>query len=959
MSRITNHLSHFLYKIDAGLIIAALLALFIVQSLLKPGLPAGADISIHFYRAMEYERAWAPGVIVPRWAPNLAFGYGYPLFVFAPPLPYWLVLGFHGLGLNFEISFKAFIILTIMLYAVGMYLLVRDALGSVQAALVASTAYAFAPFALREAILFGGNMPQFLATALFPWTLWAMSRIAYTRSWKWVILAAMFYAGIMLSHLFIVLIFTPVAGLFGVVLFWLSSQRSNDQEKISGSSNWVFASTFSGKINRVIKSSLPILALSLGLLLSAFFWIPAFLERTYTRAQADIYLEKSPFYVRYPYWTDLVAWIYPLDARAANPYVPLTLGVVTLILAALGLLAGLWLIIKRRWSESGISPGDYLRSPVYFIFFFAVIGAVAIFLALPISRPIWDIVTILQVAEFPWRFLSLANLGLAFLAGVALLLPPPKFRWPIAIICLVVQILAVAPFLYPVVPFAQYDHATIADQVYYERRSQSVGTTGLSEYLPLTVSKPPTTSPLVEVFEANQFPERLDRGSLPVEATATLLKQNAVNYIYQIDSPVDFSLRLFQFDYPGWRAWVDDRPITIVPEVDTGFILVDVPAGQHTVAIHFGETPGRVVSIILTLVTIVGIVIVSLYLWRRKSEDLTEGQRESKISLVFSSSRRNVRLILSFLLLVVVSLWVMPLLRPIFTIQSPPDRVLVAQHETDIKFDLGIRLVGYDLEKNIVSPGERLQVVLYWETDIAPIKANLQPFVHLDRLNNWITIADATNYIPGDVTTENNMPTFHWDTARYVRDKHDLYLPPDVPPQAYAVRVGLIDPDQNNRLLPLADGSGDTAYLTTINVSTGRNQQANLVHPLNISFGGSDTIRLTGFQLDEQTSEQLNFTLAWESDETPQKDYTVFAQLLNQDQNLVASFDRPPLDGAYPTSTWLSGQTITDPRYIPLDDVPSGEYHLIVGLYDPLTQQRLVTDQGADFVELTVVSVKR
>jgi hypothetical protein len=114
---------------------------------------------------------------------------------------------------------------------------------------------------------------------------------------------------------------------------------------------------------------------------------------------------------------------------------------------------------------------------------------------------------------------------------------------------------------------------------------------------------------------------------------------------------------------------------------------------------------------------------------------------------------------------------------------------------------------------------------------------------------------------------------------------------------------------------------------------------------------------LTGFELDSLTPEQLHFRLAWQAERTPSSDYTVFAQLLDRENNLVASYDRPPLDGAYPTSTWLPGQVIIDPRFIPLSNAPAGEYRLIVGLYDPIAQQRLKTPAGTDFVELTELTL--
>jgi hypothetical protein len=1003
VSRITYHASRLRSnvsgKLDAGLLLAALLTLFIIQSLLQPGLPTLADLPIHLYRTLEYGQAWSSGVIVPRWAPNLAYGYGYPLFIFAPPLPYWLGLAFQAIGLTLESALRNLIILTILLYAIGMYLLGREVWGSVEAGLVAATAYAFAPFSLREALLYGGNIPQFLAIGLFPWTLWAMTRAARTRSWRWGGLAACFYASILLSHLFQALIFTPVVGLFGLIVNsqWsvprggyalvsdqksvprggyalASSQKSvvSSQRSGQGSENSQF--TIHNLLFAIRHSPFPLpsphalVTIPLGLLLTAFFWLPAFTERFFTRAQADIYLEKSPFFVRYPHWTELIAWIYPLDARAANPYAPLTLGVVTLILAVLGLAVGIrdWRLEIKTPTLNPQSPSTVYRLPS--TLFFAAVAAAAIFLTLPNSRSIWEVVTILQVAEFPWRMLGLANLGLALLAGAAVLWLPPKLRRPLTIICLLAQIIAVAPYLYPVTAFTSYGQVTIADQIDYERRSQSIGTTTLGEYLPQTVTRPPTTSPLVEAFQANQYPERLDYGSLPAGATATLLKQNAVTHAYNLNSPTDFTLRLFQFDYPGWQAQLDREPALIRPEAETGLILINIPAGQHTLTVHFGETPGRIAAIALTGLTLVGLIGAVVVKWSTQSRRSGPQRPRPSIGSRLSAPVNSQRLtregdspkfppapLAAMLLIIIAAFWLKPLLRPVFTIDSPPDQALPAQHQTQINFKNGIQLIGYDLDQRVVRAGERLQVVLYWQTKAAPIRANLQPFVHLDRLDNFTTVTDATNYTPGDVTTESNLPTFHWDNARYIRDEHDLIVPPDTPPLAYAVRVGLIDPDQQGRLLPLADGSGDTAQLAIINVASTPEQPSKLAESLEISF--HPAIHLTGYELETPSPEQLEFKLAWRTDQPLPANYTVFAQLLDLENNLVAGFDRPPLDGAYPTSTWLPGQTIIDPRSIPLNHVPAGEYRLIVGLYNPTTQQRLLTTTGADFVELTRVKI--
>jgi hypothetical protein len=925
MAHQLRSLKTWLQEFDAGIVLAATLTLFAIQSLLATGLPTTADLAIHLYRTLEFERAWAPGVLLPRWAPNLAYGYGYPLFVFAPPLPYLLAAGLHITGLTLGQAFKGLLILCMLLYSVGMYLLARDLLRSTWAGLIAAVAFTYAPFALREALLYGGNVPQYLAIGLFPWGLWAAARAVRSRYWGWVVLTALFYAAIILSHLFHALVYSPVlAGFLGLLLLFTLAARPQR-------SLWM--------------TLRPLLALPLGLLLSAFFWLPAFVERSYTRAQAEVYLEKSPFFIRYPYWSELVAWIIPLDERAANPYVPLTLGVVSLLLALVGLAA----VVTRLW-QAGRHRDQVRMASLSSLLFLALVAVTATFLTLPASRPIWELVSVLQVAEFPWRLLGLVNLGLAPLVGAALLLLPSRYRQWTAPAVIVVQLLAVAPYLYPVVSFTNYRTPTLTDQITYERSSQSIGTTTLGEYLPLAVSNPPNSSPMVETYLRNQLPDRLDRDSLPAETAAELLDQTAVTHRYRLTGPQPVTLRLNQFNYPGWLATLNGQDLEIKTEPESGLILLEVPAGDHIVTLHFGETPLRLAAIAISAITLLGLVLYSLLTARAVPD-----QAHQPPSPRFNA--RSPRVWLSAGLIAIGALAVTPQLRPFFTVASPPDRVLAAARQTDYRFGNGIQLVGYSLNRETVNPGDYLQVVLYWQTDSAPYRVNLQPFVHLDKLDTFETLAGSTNYTPGDVTTETNMPTFHWDNSRYVRDEHDITIPDDAAALPYAVRVGLVDPDDDGRRVSLTGDAGDTLWLETINVQP-RQAPPALAQTMQATFvQGDDSLQLVGYELTGQDTEQLAFTLAWQRGSQLTHDYVVFTQLLDSNDRLVAGFDQPPLGGAYPTSTWPAGQPILERRTIPLNDVPAGEYRLIAGLYRPDSGQRMLTTDGHDFVEVTTITV--
>jgi hypothetical protein len=85
----------------------------------------------------------------------------------------------------------------------------------------------------------------------------------------------------------------------------------------------------------------------------------------------------------------------------------------------------------------------------------------------------------------------------------------------------------------------------------------------------------------------------------------------------------------------------------------------------------------------------------------------------------------------------------------------------------------------------------------------------------------------------------------------------------------------------------------------------------------------------------------------------------VFAHLLDAAGNKVAQLDWQPYDvaGRLPTSAWVAGRPVVDSQVLALpDDLPSGEYRLIVGLYNWEDGRRLPA-QGADAEPGDVVTV--
>jgi hypothetical protein len=82
---------------------------------------------------------------------------------------------------------------------------------------------------------------------------------------------------------------------------------------------------------------------------------------------------------------------------------------------------------------------------------------------------------------------------------------------------------------------------------------------------------------------------------------------------------------------------------------------------------------------------------------------------------------------------------------------------------------------------------------------------------------------------------------------------------------------------------------------------------------------------------------RVAISLTWQTDGTAQGDAKIFVHLLDADGNTVAQADVRPGGGALPPGNWLLGG-IHDIIGIP---VPPGRYHIVMGLYDPITLDRL------------------
>jgi hypothetical protein len=103
----------------------------------------------------------------------------------------------------------------------------------------------------------------------------------------------------------------------------------------------------------------------------------------------------------------------------------------------------------------------------------------------------------------------------------------------------------------------------------------------------------------------------------------------------------------------------------------------------------------------------------------------------------------------------------------------------------------------------------------------------------------------------------------------------------------------------------------------------------------------------------------LPVKLTWQGLADMTEDYTVFLQVLNDQDQIVGQIDAWPLQGTYPTSQWQPGEIVEDPYEIQLaGDLPPGNYRLQGGLYLLATLRRLplLDAQGRPMDDKVVIS---
>src|SRR5262249_30560476 len=160
--------------------------------------------------------------------------------------------------------------------------------------ILSAVAYMYAPYHIQD-LYIRGAFAEFSAFAFFPLLLFSFLKMSRTPSWRYFLLGVLSTFGLSLTHNVMTMLFFPIAGLYIVFLSFLRK-------------------TLSGFF-------LSILALVIGLMMSSFFWLPAFQEKQFLNMIFLVFLHYE-FHHGFLSWSQLfnTPWGVDLVTTKKVPY---------------------------------------------------------------------------------------------------------------------------------------------------------------------------------------------------------------------------------------------------------------------------------------------------------------------------------------------------------------------------------------------------------------------------------------------------------------------------------------------------------------------------------------------------------------------------------------------------------------------------------------------------------------
>lgn len=537
-------------------------------SLLHPQLFKVHDF-VHAARVAEMARGLSDGQFPVRWSSNFGYGYGMPLFQFYAPLPYFVGALLWLLHVPIDVVVKILFIIPSIITVLAAYRLGKLWLSPYGSVLLAA-AIALAPYRavnlfVRGAVAEGWGMAFFVVSLLGIGLVMRKSRSG------WLVLLSGL-VGMVLSHNLTTLMAVVALLIWTITVVFVERDRSL--------SFWRY-------LQRTLPTIIGIGLLSLGL--TSFYWLPALAEKQFTQMDATILTGYFDFRLHFLYLRQLVTpfWGYGGSTWGPEDGISFFLGFGQMAGALLTLIFGCFTVVSVVRKKLVYS---HARTFIVLSAGCALIAGLCVFMALQRSSAVWEVLSILAIIQFPWRFLAIASTLFGFFSVLWYLRATTIFRATLGVF-LFALLLTNARYFQPSEYLTDSSDLYYTDEVEIQQNMSSI----LPDFIPtasilvvppagVVSCVPPDMCSEYEVLVARSH-EKLVRLQLDTDTTVTLATAA----------------------YPGWILEVDGEEQSSMVSPD-GLLQAQVPKGSHTVGWYLGATQIRLIADVISALSI-GILI--------------------------------------------------------------------------------------------------------------------------------------------------------------------------------------------------------------------------------------------------------------------------------------------------------------------------------------------------------------
>ncbi len=509
-------------------------------SIFRPGSYESGDLTINAAKLMSFYSNLTEGNLIPRWSGELNATYGYPNFIFAYPLPYYIASFFHFLGFSFINSIKVLLIVSFIGSGISMFHWIKTKL-SEEAALVGSILYLYTPYHLID-LHFRVDIGETLAFVFIPLVFIFIDKVIGNSSFIWKLLGGLSLSFLILSHQAVSLLAFPL--LLGYVILHINKED-------------------------LVKTLKPLFVVSLGLLYSAYYWLPILLEGKFTQQVNQV--KENIFF---PNFTELLYSPYRYGFLFQGPHGELSplLGYGSVIVIFLSF----YLVLQRNFD----------RLFIYFL----LASAICIFLMQRESQLIWNTLALLRRIEFPFRILSIFTFCISILGAITV----EKINKIYITYMLIILTIG----------------TTILN--WGNRKNiPSITDSTISNNLPLQTSNgeglfaaAPIYSTSKNIWQTTVPKSHIEAISGQIKLIDNIRRIESHNYV--LDVVYDAKIKENTAFFPGWELEVDGaaKYINYSDPEFPGIIIFDLASGKHTINLVFRNTYVRSNSLLISLVSL-------------------------------------------------------------------------------------------------------------------------------------------------------------------------------------------------------------------------------------------------------------------------------------------------------------------------------------------------------------------